>query len=41
MFLFSLVYNIVLILLSVLLLPVIILALIIVPKFRAGFWKKL
>lgn len=41
MFLFSLVYNIVLILLSILLLPVIVLALIVVPKFRAGLWKKL
>ncbi len=41
MFLFSLVYNTVLIFLSILLLPVIVLALIIVPKFRAGFWTKL
>ena len=41
MFLFSFVYNLLLIPIAILLLPVIIIALITVPKFRAGFWTKL
>lgn len=41
MFFFSLVYNAALILASIILLPVIIIALALVPKFRAGFWTKL
>ena len=41
MFLFNFVYNLFLITASIILLPVIIVALTIVPKFRAGFWKKL
>ncbi len=41
MFFFSFVYNILLIFAAILLLPVIAIALICVPKFRAGFWTKL
>ncbi len=41
MLFFSFVYNIVLIFAAILLLPVILVALIAVPKFRAGFWTKL
>lgn len=41
MFIFSALYNLVLIVLSILLLPIIIIALIAVPKLRAGFWSKL
>lgn len=41
MFFFSLIYNFVLIVASIAFLPVIVLALILVPKFRAGFWTKL
>ena len=36
-----LLYNLILICLSVVLLPIIIIALIVQPKFRAGFWQKL
>lgn len=36
-----LIYNVVLILLSITLLPLILIAFIVQPKFRAGFWKKL
>lgn len=35
------IYNIVLIILSIILLPIILLAFIVQPKFRAGFWEKL
>ena len=35
------IYNLVLIIISILLLPFILLAFIIQPKFRAGFWEKL
>lgn len=41
MLFFSVIYNLLLILLSILLLPVILIALILVPKFRAGIWQKL
>ena len=41
MFFFSLIYNLVLIVASIVFLPLIILALVLVPKFRAGFWTKL
>lgn len=41
MFFFSIIYNVVLILAAILLLPVILIALAAVPKFRAGFWTKL
>ena len=41
MFLFNFVYNLFLITAAVALLPVILVALALVPKFRAGFWKKL
>ena len=41
MLFFSFVYNIVLIFAAILLLPVILIALIAVPKFRAGLWTKL
>ncbi len=41
MFLFSVAYNTVLITLSVVLLPLILIVLGVVPKFRAGFWTKL
>lgn len=41
MLFFSIVYNIVLILLSLLLLPLILIALAVVPKFRAGLFTKL
>lgn len=41
MLFFSVIYNLLLILLSILLLPVILIALVLVPKFRAGIWQKL
>lgn len=41
MFFFSIIYNLVLILSALLLMPVIVIAMILVPKFRAGFWTKL
>ena len=41
MLLFCVFYNIVLILAAIILLPVILIALTFVPKFRAGFWTKL
>ena len=41
MLFFSVIYNLLLILLSILLLPVILVALVLVPKFRAGIWQKL
>lgn len=41
MFFFSLAYNLVLITAAIVLLPVILIALALVPKFRAGFWTKL
>lgn len=41
MFFFSIFYNAVLITASIVFLPVILIALILVPKFRAGFWTKL
>ena len=41
MLFFSFVYNAFLILSSIVLLPVILIALILVPKFKAGFWTKL
>lgn len=41
MFFFSIIYNAVLILASIIFLPVILTALALVPKFRAGFWTKL
>ena len=41
MLFFSVIYNLLLILLSILLLPVILIALVLVPKFRAGIWKNL
>ena len=36
-----LIYNIILMLLAIVLLPVILIAFVIQPKFRAGFWEKL
>ena len=36
-----LIYNIILIKLAIVLLPVILIAFIIQPKFRAGFWEKI
>lgn len=41
MLLFYIIYNVVLITAAIILLPFIVLALILVPKFRAGFWTKL
>lgn len=41
MLFFSVLYNLVLIFFSIVLLPVILIALAVVPKFRAGFWQKL
>jgi 3-deoxy-D-manno-octulosonic-acid transferase len=41
MFLFNLIYNVVLLLSAVILSPVILIAMIVKPKFRAGFWQKL
>lgn len=41
MFLFCVVYNLFLILAAIILLPVILIAIAIVPKFRAGIWTKL
>lgn len=41
MLLFAIIYNLVLIILSIILLPVIVIALAAVPKFRAGFFTKL
>lgn len=41
MFLFSLIYNTLITFAAILLLPLIAIALICVPKFRAGFWTKL
>ncbi len=41
MLFFSVIYNLLLILLSILLLPFILIALVLVPKFRAGIWQKL
>lgn len=41
MFFFSLAYNLVLVTAAIVLLPVILIALALVPKFRAGFWTKL
>jgi len=41
MFLFCIFYNIVIIFLAIVLLPIILIALCIVPKFRAGIWQKL
>ena len=41
MFFFNIIYNVLLIFAGIILLPFIILALAIVPKFRAGFWTKM
>lgn len=41
MLLFCIIYNLLFILVSILFLPLILLALIVVPKFRAGIWQKL
>ena len=41
MLLFSIIYNLVLIVCAIILLPVILIAMIAVPKFRAGFWTKM
>ena len=41
MFFFSIVYNVLMLVSAIILLPVILVALIAVPKFRAGFWTKL
>lgn len=40
MLFFSFLYNLVFILATIIFLPVILIALILVPKFRAGFWTK-
>lgn len=41
MFIFCIAYNLFLVFSAIVLLPVIIIAMIVVPKFRAGFWEKL